>query len=209
MHLWDWIDCNQWRYPDMDAKMWVENSENLYPVLKEFYIFSNEMANKEDGMETKYYNMHDVKILYVLIKHSLWSIKYSPCILWKCTRGDAARHPDHICRLIIHREHVDLQKTIITKMYTINKCANPNTREKLWSWGSQRLGWWWNLCNFYYGIYPNHIRLDNQRFDVFHVSCDIAKLSLSSPRTFIFNDSCEVMDRFVDEFLSKRWGIVT
>ena len=65
----------------MDAKMWVENSENLYPVLKEFYIFSNEMANKEDGMETKYYNMHDVKILYVLIKHSLWSIKYSPCIL--------------------------------------------------------------------------------------------------------------------------------
>ena len=49
----------------------------------------------------------------------------------------------------------------------------------------------------HFGIYPNRLRLDNLRFDVFHLTCAITRRLLLALRTFAFKQSCEVMDRFV------------
>ena len=56
----------------------------------------------------------------------------------------------------------------------------------------------------HFGIYPNHLRLNNLRFDVFHLTCAITRCLLLALRTFLFKQSYEVMDRFV-KLLFNFW----
>ena len=58
----------------------------------------------------------------------------------------------------------------------------------------------------HFGLYPIHLRLDNIQFDFSNLTCAVTRLLLLFLITFIFKQSCRVMDRFVNELLTKSWG---
>ena len=63
---------------------------------------------------------------------------------------------------------------------------------------------WINKNNqglLHFGIDPNHLQIDNLRFDVFHLTCAITKRVLLSLITFILKRFFEVTDRCLKEGL--------
>ena len=60
-----------------------------------------------------------------------------------------------------------------------------------------------SICHL--GIDPKYLRLDQIRFDVFHLSCAITRRLMSCLRAFINKQHCDVMDRFYSDALTF-WG---
>ena len=148
--------------------------------------------------------MHDAKMGYALLQHCLWNRTYTPFLLCKCSRGDAVRNADHVCEFISQDEYVELNDKSSRQWY--KKSRERKVRGKQYDLDAHHA--WIDKHNHgisHLGINPNHLRLDNLRFDVFHLTQAISKRLMTALRTFIFKQSCEVMDRFVNEVLKTFW----
>lgn len=55
-----------------------------------------------------YYNMHDEKMLYALVGHSLFNCKYNPFLLCTCNHGSGVVNQNHKCQKLSHEEHIRL-----------------------------------------------------------------------------------------------------
>ena len=129
---------------------------------------------------------------------------FIPFLSCKCKRGDAVRNADNVCELIDHDEYVELNEKSSKQWH--KKTRERQVNGKQYNLNSHHA--WIDQHNhgiLYFGIDPNHLRPDNLRFDVFHLIFAITRYVLSALRNFVFKQSCEVMDRFV-ELLSNCWG---
>ena len=63
----------------------------LLTILEDYYMQCYKCNNQlfKGGTVIDHYDIHDGKILYNLVQHSLWSRKYHPFVLCKCKRGQA------------------------------------------------------------------------------------------------------------------------
>ena len=52
------------------------------------------------------YDLHNDKMLYLLIQHSLFNRKYHPFILCSCARGEGVVNSNHKCKIIPHNDQV-------------------------------------------------------------------------------------------------------
>ena len=115
-----------------------------------------------------------------------------------------ARHADHVCTLITHKEYVGLNNKSSRQWH--RKTRERQVKGKQYdldafhAWIDQH-----NHSILHYVIDLNHLRLDNLQFDGFHLTQSITKQLLSALRNFVFKKSCEVMDGFV-KLLSNFWG---
>ena len=151
--------------------------------------------------------MHDAKMGYALLQHGLWNRTHTPFLLCKCSRGDAVRNADHVCKFISQEEYVELNDKSSRQWH--RKSRERKLRGKQYDLDAHHA--WIDKHNHgisHLGINPNHLRLDNLRFDVFHLTQAISKRLMTALRTFIFKQSCEVMDRFVNEVLNF-FGVLT
>ena len=156
------------------------------------------------GEEVYFYDMHDGKMLYILTQHSLYSRKHYPYLLCRCKRGAAVSDPDHVCKFLTQEEYV-CSYFRSKRRWTTKKATLPT--DKTYDLDDHKA--WVDETNdgvSHFGIHPDHLRIDNIRFDVFHLRSAITKRLMSCLREFILKQSCDMMDRFYKEALAKFWG---
>ena len=98
------------------------------------------------------------------------------------------RNPDHVCKPFTHEEYVALndKSSTMWKRRTGGQRLVQGNQYDLEDYNN-----WVDKDNpgiSYFGIDPNHLRLDNLRFDVFHLTCAITKhvlLALKKNRTVL------------------------
>ena len=156
------------------------------------------------GEEVNFYDMHDGKMLYILTQHSLYSRKHYPYLLCRCKRGAAVSDPDHVCKFLTQEEYVCAYLRSGRRWKTKKDKLETDERYDLVdhkAWVDED-----NEGVSHFGIHPDHLRIDNIRFDVFHLRGAITKRLMSCLREFILKQSCDLMDRFYKEVLAKFWG---
>ena len=97
----------------------AESYNNLMPVLEPVYerkkdIQNNNLIIEPDckfmnaNAKITLYDLHDGKMLYLLMQHSLFSRKFHPFLLCKCKRGEGViDNIDHECKIISHEDQIE------------------------------------------------------------------------------------------------------
>ena len=89
-----------------------EEPANLFPYLRKVYEskydFSKDLSTQGSRKKPRTVDMHDAKMGYALVQHGLWNRTHTPFLLCKCSRGDAVRNADHVCKFISQEEYVKL-----------------------------------------------------------------------------------------------------
>ena len=89
-----------------------ESAQNVLPVVNDVCQEIIDVIKRIPNIGITYneknyiiYDMHDGKMLYLLTQHSLYSRKYKPFVLCKCSRGEGVQKRDHECKLLDDWEH--------------------------------------------------------------------------------------------------------
>jgi len=57
--------------------------------------------------KTFVYDVHDGKMIYNLLQHSLWNGKNHPFLLCKCKRNDGLDNPNHKCSMFSNEDNLN------------------------------------------------------------------------------------------------------
>jgi hypothetical protein len=152
------------------------------------------------------YDIHDVKMLYLLTQHSLWNRKNHPFLMCGCNRtgglnGDEEDN-QHSCHMYSDDEYLSFFERSKKRWSSKRSRAGPTeysiTNHK--DWCDQN-----NSGVTHFGVCPTCLPLSTIRFDTFHMKCAITRRMMNCLRTFIQKQSSQVMKAFTDEVLRKIW----
>ena len=147
------------------------------------------------------YDVHDGKMLYLLLQHSMWNRKHHPFILCKCKRGEGVNSRDHQCDMWTDDNYMKSWERS-DKRFLSKQSRAPNYDVKLHrDWCDQQ-----NHGVTHFGISPALLPVSTVRFDVFHLKCAITRMVMNHVRTLILKHSTATVKAFTDNVLSSFWS---
>ena len=152
-----------------------------------------------------YYNMHDGKMLYALIGHSLFNRKFNPFLLCTCNCGAGVVNENHICQILLHNEQVQLFDCSLRKW--INQRKRIINTEETYEYFDHMD--WVDVNNnglSHFGLHPDLLPQDSIRFDVFHMRCAITRSMMNSLRKFMLQQTVELIQDLSEEVLLLFWS---
>ena len=189
----------------------VESAGSIMPAVKDYFISKeHNRRNVFKGRENYfYYDLHDGKMLYLLMQHSLWNRKISPFLLCKCGRGEGVINEDHECTLISNDEQLKLYNRS-QKRWTLKRKAleesNGGSKE---SYTVKKHMDWVDENTFgvsHFGVSPDLLPRDGLRMDMFHLKCAVTRRLMSNLRDFILQQSSEIINSFGKTVLQSFWN---
>ena len=173
---------------------------SIFNCKKELILSTNSLV---DGCNNvSYYDMHDGKMIYQLTQHSLYNRKYYPFLLCKCHRGDGVKNSEHECVQVTHSDHCKYYERSVRRWTRkIDAVGDQNYKKSdHMDWVDQN-----NIGISHFGLEPEKLRLENIRFDCFHLMAAVTKKIMSYLRKYILKQSCELIDKFSAKILSLFW----
>ena len=152
------------------------------------------------GRKVRFYEVHDGKMIYVLIAHSLWCRLYHPFLLCACQRGDGVVDLNHICCMLSDEEYEVLFEKSLRK-FNEKKSKNPKYNED-----RHRAYAYKNLkgCTPF-GYNPTELKRSSIRMDSFHLQASTTRKLGDNLRQCVFKQSVEIQVEF-NELILSFWG---
>ena len=142
------------------------------------------------------YDVHDGKMLYSLLQHSMWNRRHNPFLLCKCTRNAGLNEIEgdtHHCIMINDDEYTNLfhrsKRRFDSKKYNEAKHRD-----------------WCDLNNAgitHFGVNPTLFNVSTIRFDTFHCMCAVTRTIMNFTRNFILKQRLECREEFTQNVLSE------
>ena len=145
------------------------------------------------------YDVHDGKMLYSLLQHSMWNRKHHPFLLCKCHRTaglDVSTGDTHQCQMIDNDEYIRLYER--SKRRLKHKDYDNNQHRE---WCDEK-----NAGVTHFGIDPAFLNISTLRFDIFHCTCAVTRTVMNFTRKFILRQSLDLRTEFTQCVLSKFWS---
>jgi hypothetical protein len=147
-------------------------------------------------------------MLYLLTQHSLWNRKFHPFLLCTCARGAGVRNEAHVCTPLTHQEQLEAWNR--SKRRWDNKKAQLERQQgRTADYTSKTHGTWVDQNNkgvSHFGLHPDLLPRDSIRFDTFHMKCAVTRKVMNYLRSFLLEQSNEVIDLFLSRVLRKFWN---
>ena len=151
-----------------------------------------------------YYDLHDVKMLYLLTQHSQWNRKFHPFLSCKCKARQGLANDSHSCDGMTDQEYHHLWKRSLTKWdrkhhphdstaYTIAQHRN---------WCDEN-----NSGVTHYGITPMLLPMSSIRYDVMHMKAAVTRRFMAYVRTFMLKQSSAAIKKFTVDVIGSFWGL--
>ena len=152
------------------------------------------------GRKVRFYEVHDGKMIYALIAHSLWCRLYHPFLLCACQRGDGVVDLNHVCHMLYDEDHkVLFEKSL--RMFNEKKSQNPNyNEERHRAYTDKSL----KGC-IHFGFNPTELKHSSIRIYSFHLQASTTRKLGDNLRQCVFKQSVEIQVEFNDLILSF-WG---
>jgi hypothetical protein len=153
------------------------------------------------------YDMHDAKLLYVLLSCSHYKRKHHRFLGCKCKNGEGVMG----CT-------VDLKGKVLNQSHICEKISDDEYRvlfalsyQKLQQeqWTDAEHKKWCDEYNFgvtHFGIDAELIDLSSIRFDTFHMMCSIVKQVMGVTRLFMIGQPPEIKEEFTNDVLGTFWS---
>ena len=151
------------------------------------------------------YDVHDVKMLYLLTQHSLWNRKYNPFLMCGCERDQGLDDSNHICKM-----YTDEQYRLFydrSKKKWDQKSSSLLLQGNTYSISSHRK--WCDEKNHgvtHFGVSPDSYPLSSIRFDTFHMKCAITRRIMDTLRDFMLKQGTSMIKKFTTDILMKIWN---
>ena len=184
----------------------TEKFQNIIPAINDIFKCKRDIMNDENelvsGCKVYLYEMHVGKMLYNLTQYSLYNRKNFPHLLCKFHRGDGVKYREHECIQLTHDEHCHYYDRSIRRWTRKRESVGEDNYNM-----SQHRDWVdkENVGITHFGLHPTKMKLENIRFDTFHLISAVTKKLMTYLRKFIFEQSCELIDMFDSNVLSKVW----
>ena len=177
-------------------------SQEKLPVLigslKDHYKEKAQLVSNHSNFH--YYDLHDLKMSYLLTQHSLWSRNNHPFLLCSCNRGEGVKNSEHVCKLVSDDEQV----------YYYNRSLRRYQRQlRLMEYTyAMHVEWCakYNKGITHFGVSPTELRRSHIRIDTFHMKCSITRTIMSFIRKYILAQPQNVIDDFNNKVLKSFWG---
>ena len=79
------------------------------PSVKLYFEERMQVKIKEEYKLYLFYDIHDGKMLYLLLQHSQWNRKHNPFLLCECSRGEGVKNNrTHVCTMLSHERQIQL-----------------------------------------------------------------------------------------------------
>lgn len=182
----------------------TESIHSMKPAVEEYFKTKKVQRDLslEEGKKYSYYDLHDGKMLYLLTQHSQWNRKFNPFLLCTCSRGEGVRNNKiHQCKIKSHEEQIQSYNRS-KRRWDLKRSTTPNyTVKNHMDWIDEN-----NDGCSHFGIHPSLMPRDGIRFDTFHMKCSVTKRLMGSLRSFLLNQSTDVIESFATTVLRKFWN---
>jgi hypothetical protein len=187
----------------------AESNETMMHAVKDYLQSKKELrdsmsSSSQSLNKCHFYDLHDGKMLYLLTQHSMWNRKHHPFVSCSCRRGDGVRNnANHIC------SYIGDDSAIYWFERSERRWKNKQIRvgEDKYS-RKDHLDWVdVNNCGIsHFGAHPNVLPRENLRYDTFHMKCAITRKMMTWLRSFILNQSYDIIEHFSSSVLKSFWN---
>ena len=186
----------------------TESYSTMMPAVEEY--FASKKKLQDDTLNNSnhkwrnfhFYDLHNGKMLCLLVQHSLWNRKNFPFLLCKCKRGQGVDE-NHTCIPINMCEEMHLRERSVRrwdKKRRVIGVEKYHIRIHM-DWVDQH-----NDGVSHFGVSPELLPRDTLRMDVFHMKCSITKNLMGYLRALLFNQAGDITHTYASSVLLKFWN---
>lgn len=150
------------------------------------------------------YDLHDVKMLYLLTQHSLWNRKHHPFLLCTCQRNiGVLNNEDHVCNFITDDHYKNAWERSLKRWEAKRRRLLPND-----SYDESHHKDWCDSSNegvTHFGVHPDILPISSIRFDMFHLSAAITRRIMNYTRNLMLRQSSQIRKEFTNSVLLEFW----
>ena len=183
-----------------------EELSTMLPALQSFfssrqtYVLNAFPLEKHPQSKLWCYDLHDVKMLYLLTQHSLWNRKHHPFLLCSCQRNiGVLNNEDHICKFTTDEEYKNAWERSLRRWEAKRTRLLPKER-----YDESHHRDWCDLSNkgvTHFGVHPDILPISSIRFDIFHLSCAITRRIMTFTRNLMLRQSSQTRKEFSNSVL--------
>ena len=185
-----------------------EDWKTMEPAMSSYYeerkrlVLGHDKPAGFDQSKLWVYDMHDAKLCYELLQHSLWNRKYHRFLLCGC-KAHARVYDNDSSKCAMLNDNEYKQRWGLSKERwehwsqpgrTLNKKAYTKSKHKIWC-DSENLG----ITHF--GVNPDVFPTSHLRFDMFHLKCAITRSVMNECRDLIMKQSQSLRDSWTERVL--------
>ena len=184
------------------------------------------------AVEYFFYEMGDMKFLYMVTKHCQWNVTHHPFLCCTCRSGEGVKkNRDHTCEFLSHEDEIELhdlsEKQWIEgkKKYVLDKKNYKNYRrlppkekkrkrtektapQKPKKFTRKTHMEWCDEFNSgisHFGIHPKTFPQDQIRFDVFHMMKQLTLKLLKVFQWWLFTYCSKIFRQYLRELFEYHW----
>ena len=150
------------------------------------------------------YDLHDVKMLYLLTQHSLWNRKHHPFLLCSCKRNiGVLNNEEHICKFTTDDQYKIAWQRSLKRWEAKRRRLLPNK-----SYDESHHKDWCDSSNdgvTHFGVHPDSLPISSIRFDMFHLSAAITRRIMNYMRNLMLKQSSQIKKEFTNSVLLQFW----
>ena len=188
-----------------------EELSTMIPALQSFllsrkrYVSSSFPLKKHPRSKLWCYDLHDVKMLYLLTQHSQWNRKHHPFLLCSCKRNiGVLNNETHVCNFITDEEYMIAWERSLKRWEAKRKRLLPNDRR----YDESHHRDWCDANNdgvTHFGVDPQSFPISSIRFDMFHLSAAITRRVMNYMRNLMLKQSSKLRKEFSKSVLLEFW----